>query len=81
MIIFFGFRSTKGVPKYCAISSSEFLAALYDPHTQVKRKLRKMEFFRPSGTIAKITVEKRALNGCYSKFYVDDTLVNCKPFE
>ena len=74
-------RSTKGIPRFMKLNSAEFKCALYDPNVQVKRKMNKLQFFKPSGTVAKISLEKRALNGCYSKFFVDDSLVLCTPFE
>ena len=63
------------------MSLAEFETALYDPSTKIKRKMNKLQFYKPSGTICKISLEKRALNACYSKMLVDETLVKCTPFE
>ena len=72
-------RSLKGVPKRLTVTVDEFRGALYRTES-VKKSFCKLQFLRKPGTVALIKTEKRALNGCYSKFRVRDNLVECDPF-
>ena len=73
--------STKGVPRRCLIKRDEFISALYDEKKQIFKKFHRLQFLKANQTMALVHTGRRALNPCYSKFFVQNDLVKCVPWD
>jgi len=77
--LYFILRGLKGVPDQIEVDKKDFLSSLYD-NEDGNCSFNTLRYNKEHKGVVFQNTSKRLLNSLYLKFFVDDNLVTCKPY-